>query len=70
MAALGWQGHDPPVGKGSALGRRVPHPSRRTVAGSNNARIHPRSRYAAEEPDFGALADEFPALQPFLVQVC
>lgn len=34
--------------------------------GTNNARIHPRSRYAEHEPDFAALAARFPALRPFV----
>lgn len=33
----------------------------------NNAKIHPRSRYATEEPDFAALAQTHPSLQPFLI---
>jgi hypothetical protein len=32
-----------------------------------NAKIHPRSRYAAEEPDFAALAETYPSLQPYLL---
>ena len=45
---------------------------RRTPAGGaaadgNNARIHPRSKYSAEAPDFGALARLYPSLQPYLL---
>lgn len=28
--------------------------------------MHPRNQYATEEPDFAALAREYPELQPFL----
>ena len=45
------------------------HPKRRVTQGSNNAKINPRSQYATEEPDFAALAEQYPALQPFVLQV-
>lgn len=45
------------------------HPKRRVTQGSNNAKINPRSQYATEEPDFAALAGQYPALQPFVLQV-
>ncbi|KAI7842940.1 hypothetical protein COHA_003449 [Chlorella ohadii] len=41
---------------------------RRAVPGSSNARIHPRSKYAYEEPDFAALAQLYPSLAPFLLR--
>lgn len=41
---------------------------RRAVPGSSNARIHPRSKYAYEEPDFAALAELYPSLRPFLLR--
>lgn len=40
----------------------------RAAPARGNARIHPRSRYAHEEPDFAALARLYPSLQPFLLQ--
>ncbi|KAL4428378.1 hypothetical protein ABPG75_002467 [Micractinium tetrahymenae] len=39
----------------------------RAAAARGNARIHPRSKYAFEEPDFAALAQLYPSLQPFLL---
>lgn len=39
----------------------------RGVPARGNARIHPRSKYAFEEPDFAALAKLYPSLQPFLL---
>ena len=47
--------------------RRASAP-RRAVPGSSNARIHPRSKYAYEEPDFAALAELYPSLRPFLLR--
>lgn len=41
---------------------------RRAAPGSSNARIHPRSKYAYEEPDFAALAQLYPSLAPFLLR--
>lgn len=41
---------------------------RRAVPGSSNARIHPLSKYAYEEPDFAALAQLYPSLGPFLLR--
>ena len=35
-------------------------------AAGNNAKIHPRCRYADAEPDFAALAARFPALRPYV----
>ena len=35
---------------------------------SNNARIHPRSKYAFEAPHFEALAARYPSLQPYLLR--
>ena len=46
--------------QGRDIGRQ-----RSSVAG-NNARIHPRCRYAEREPDFAALAQRFPALRPYV----
>ena len=37
------------------------------AAARGNARIHPRSKYAFEEPDFAALAELHPSLAPHLV---
>ena len=41
---------------------------RRAAPGSSNARIHPRSKWAYEEPDFAALARLYPSLEPFLLR--
>ncbi|PRW44527.1 methyltransferase 16 isoform X2 isoform A [Chlorella sorokiniana] len=41
---------------------------RRAPPGRSNARIHPRSKYAYEEPDFAALAKLYPSLAPFLLR--
>lgn len=38
----------------------------RSSAAGNNARIHPRCRYAEREPDFAALAQRFSALRPYV----
>lgn len=37
-------------------------------AAHNNARIHPRNKYAFEEPDFAALAALYPSLAPHLLR--
>lgn len=41
---------------------------RRAAPASNNSRIHPRSKYAHEEPNFEALAARHPSLAPFLIR--
>lgn len=47
--------------------RQAPSPGRAPAINSNNAHIHPRSRYAEEEPDFAALAAQHPSLQQHLL---
>lgn len=63
-----------PAGREAALVGPAPRPAPgaasqpRSVPARGNARIHPRSKYAFEEPDFAALAGLYPSLQPFLLQ--
>ena len=60
------------AGAGPCPGPSKPFPRRgaatrqRGLAAGNNAKIHPRCRYADAEPDFAALAARFPALRPYV----
>lgn len=36
------------------------------AAGAVGPQMHPRNKYASELPDFAALAEQYPALQPYL----
>ena len=54
------------AGSGPCAAGRERGAARGGGGGANNARIHPRSRYAEREPDFAALAARFPALRPFV----
>jgi 23S rRNA (adenine1618-N6)-methyltransferase len=57
-----------PAAAGPAPAPAPPHAPRGAAGlGGNNARIHPRSVYAAAEPDFAALAREHPSLRPHLL---
>ncbi len=46
--------------------RALPSAGANNSSAPHNARIHPRSLYAATEPDFAALARRHPPLAPFL----
>eukprot|EP00887_Chlorella_sp_A99_P005035 scaffold4.g5035.t1 len=57
------------LGAGSAAAAPPAQPAsqpRTAQPGTGNARIHPASRYALEQPDFAALAARYPALRPHL----
>lgn len=45
----------------------APRTTNSTIPNNNNLRIHPRSLYSSAEPDFAALAQQYPALEQYLV---
>ena len=60
--AAAQQVQHPPAAAAAALTQ-----PRAAAVASANARIHPRSRYALEAPDFAALAAAHPSLRPYLL---
>jgi hypothetical protein len=55
------------IASSSAAAAQPPTARPRNAApGSSNARIHSRSKYAYQKPDFRALAARYPSMLPFL----